>query len=102
MTRAIDLDRAYSLLVQLCEHPQPVTVSTSCVLMDAFNTFTEQHTPRVLYLSDAPGRRDVLLAEATDLLTHLARTAIDLQEALALGRSAELLRSLTPHDKTPP
>lgn len=96
MTRASDLDRAYSLLVLLGEYARPIPPETSYALMTAFNLVSEWHIPDTLVHTDENAELGDLLAQATELLTILAGTATDLGEALSLGRAAALLDSLTP------
>ena len=96
MTRVTDLDRAYSLLVLLCDLPQPIDPETSYALMAAFNLVSEWHVPDALVGTDENAEVGDLLAQATELVTDLAGTATDLGEALSLGRAAALLTAITP------
>ena len=96
MTRAIDLDRAYSLLVLLSDYLQPIDPEANYALMTAFNLVSEWHTPDALVRTDENAEFGDLLAQATELVADLAGTATDLGEALSLGRAAALLTSITP------
>lgn len=96
MTRPSDLDRAYSLLVQLGETARPINTETSYTHMTVFNLVSEGHTPDALVHTDENAEYGELLAQATELLRVLAGTSTDLGEALSLGRAAALLSSLSP------
>ena len=94
MSREADLDRAYSLLVLLCEDATPADPETRYALMTAFNLVADQHTPAALGRSGEGTRHSGLLAEAVALIGRLAEASTDLDEALTLGVAADLLDSI--------
>jgi len=101
MSRATDLDRAYSLLVRLCDYDQHPHPGTSHARMAAFNLVSALHTPDALVPTERNAEYGELLAQSTELLTALARTATNLGEALSLGTAAALLDGtlLEPRDR---
>lgn len=94
MTRRADLDRAYSLLVQLGERARPIDPKTCYALMTTFNLVSECHTPSALVPIDENAEFGKLLAQARELLRVVAGTSPDLGEALSLGRAAALLDAI--------
>jgi len=101
MTRATDLDRAYSLLVGLCDYDRRIHPGTSYAHMAAFNLVSGWHTPDALVPTESNVEFGELLAQSAELLKALARTATNLGEALSLGAAAMLLDGtlLEPRDR---
>lgn len=94
MSREADLDRAYSLLVLLCEDTAPADAETRYALMTTFNLVADQHTPAAHEHSGEGSEHDELIVEAATLIGRLAEASTGLSEALSLRAAADLLDSI--------
>jgi hypothetical protein len=90
MARDTDYDRAYSLLVALCDDDRVVPTAD---LMAAFNVLAAAHTPRGI--GDITGRTyDELLTDVSELALSLTVSATDLDEHTRLCTVAELVTAV--------
>ena len=85
-----ELDRAYALLVQLCEQLDTMTDTAPLCIMDAFNILADLHVPDSLPTTEKLSQTQALV-ELQRRLTGLAEGADNLRDALALARARDLV-----------
>ena len=85
-----ELDRAYALLVHLCEQFATMTDTALLCIMDAFSILAELHVPDSLATIEELSATQTLI-DVRRRLTGLAAGTDDLSEALALTRARDLV-----------